>query len=133
MAELFNDALAYIASMGALGGVAFILLFAACCLALLPISFLTLGAGAVFGLGPGFALVLAGLVAFGALVEPAGFPRAVAALFALVARGMGSRTPGRDVLIGMARAASAYLVFAHGLGLPLSWGGALQAALGGRP
>ena len=81
----------------------------------------------------GFAFVLAGVVAFGVLIEPAGFPLAAAAMFALVARGHGSRRPGRDVLVGLALAASAYLVFAHGLGLPLSWGGAVQTALGGRP
>ena len=81
---------------------------------------------------PGFAFVLAGVVAFGVLIEPAGFPLAAAAMFALVARGHGSRRPGRDVLVGLALSVSAYLVFAHGLGLPLTWGGAAQTALGGR-
>ena len=82
---------------------------------------------------PGVAFVLAGVVAFGVLVVPAGFPLAAAAMFALVARGHGSRAPVRDVLVGLALAASAYLVFAHGLGLPLTWGGVAQTALGGRP
>ena len=80
----------------------------------------------------GFVFVLAGLVAFGLLVEMAGFPLAAAALFALVARGQGSRALGRDFLIGFALALAAYAVFALGLGLPLGWGGALQSALGAR-
>lgn len=81
---------------------------------------------------PGFAWVLAGLAAFGLLVEPAGFPLSAAALFTFVARGQGSRTPARDFLIGLALAVAAYAVFALFLGLPLSWGGALESALGGR-
>jgi len=60
MADLLASALAYVASLGAAGGVAFILLYAAACIALLPVSVLTLGAGALFGLGPGFALVWIG-------------------------------------------------------------------------
>ena len=80
----------------------------------------------------GFAWVLASLVAFGALVEGAGFPLAAAAMFALVARGIGSRAPGRDLLIGFALALAAYALFALLLGLPLSWGGALESALGMR-
>ena len=46
--------------MGATGYVAFILLYAASCVALLPVSVLTLGAGALFGIGPGFVLVWIG-------------------------------------------------------------------------
>jgi putative tricarboxylic transport membrane protein len=80
----------------------------------------------------GFALVLAAVAAFGVLVEPAGFPLAAALMFALVARGFGSRRPAWDFLIGLALAALVYVVFALLLGLQLSWGGALESALEGR-
>lgn len=78
---------------------------------------------------PGFALVLAAVAAFGVLVEPAGFPLAAAVMFAGVARGFGSRQPGRDFLLGLGLALAVYLVFAQLLGLQLSWGGALETAL----
>ena len=81
---------------------------------------------------PGFALVLAAVVAFGVLVEPTGFPLAAAPMFALVARGFGSRAPGRDFLIGLGLSALVYAVFALLLGLQLSWGGALESVFGGR-
>jgi putative tricarboxylic transport membrane protein len=77
----------------------------------------------------GFALVLAAVVVFGVLVEAAGFPLAAALMFALVARGMDSRAPVRDFLIGLALAVGTYAVFALVLGLPLTFGGALESAL----
>ena len=78
----------------------------------------------------GFAWVLAGLAAFGVLVEGVGFPLAAATMFTLVARGQGSRTFARDFPIGLVLALAAYAVFALFLGLPLSWGGALGSFLG---
>ncbi len=73
----------------------------------------------------GFAWTLASLAVFGLLVGPIGFPMAAAALFVCVARGFRSRRPVRDFALGLAIALSATLLFAHFLGLPLSWGGAL--------
>ena len=58
--QILQDALSYTAAMGVVGCAAFVLLYAAACVALLPISVLTLGAGAAFGLWRGFALVWAG-------------------------------------------------------------------------
>lgn len=60
MAALLRDALLHIASFGAAGGAAFIVLYALACVAFLPVSVLTLGAGAVYGVGAGFGLVLVG-------------------------------------------------------------------------
>jgi putative tricarboxylic transport membrane protein len=80
----------------------------------------------------GFACVLAAVVVFGVLVEPVGFPVSAGAMFALVARGFGSRRTGRDVVIGFVLAAGVYVVFATLLGLQLSWGGLLESALEAR-
>ncbi|MBM3733610.1 MAG: hypothetical protein FJW38_31785 [Acidobacteria bacterium] len=80
----------------------------------------------------GFAWTLGSLAAFGLLVGPVGFPLAAAALFACVARGFGSPRPLRDFAIGLALALMATLLFAHFLGLPLSWGGALESILRSR-
>ena len=60
MAEMLHHALLRIAAMGAPGCVAFVFFYAACCVAFMPVSVLTFGAGAVFGLGPGFVLVWLG-------------------------------------------------------------------------
>lgn len=60
MADLLSHALATVASWGAAGKAAFVLLYAASCVAFLPVSVLTFGAGAAFGVGPGFALVWSG-------------------------------------------------------------------------
>lgn len=46
--------------MGVAGYAAFIFLYAFACVAFLPVSVLTLGAGALFGIGPGFFLVWTG-------------------------------------------------------------------------
>jgi len=60
MTALLHHALARIASMGAAGGIAFVLLYAACSVAFLPVSPLTFGAGSVFGVARGFVLVWIG-------------------------------------------------------------------------
>ncbi|MDO8756544.1 MAG: TVP38/TMEM64 family protein, partial [Elusimicrobiota bacterium] len=60
MAELLRNALENTAALGALGWVAFVLLYAFACVAFLPVSVLTLGAGAVFGVWLGFGLVWIG-------------------------------------------------------------------------
>lgn len=52
-----HSALGWIAASGWTGRLAFVGLYIAACVLFLPGSILTLGAGAVFGLGPGFALV----------------------------------------------------------------------------
>ena len=57
---MLRHTLLHIAAMGAAGYAAFILLYAFACVAFMPVSVLTLGAGALFGLGPGFALVWVG-------------------------------------------------------------------------
>ncbi len=80
----------------------------------------------------GFAWVLAAVAVFGVLVDLVGFPVSAAAMFALVARGFGSRRTGRDCLIGLGLAVLVYVVFAALLGLQLSWGGAIGSALGAR-
>jgi len=63
MADLLRMALEYTASLGAIGWVCFALLYAFACVAFLPVSVLTLGAGAVFGLRLGFLLVWIGATA----------------------------------------------------------------------
>ncbi len=63
MAELLQTALEFTAGLGALGWVLFALLYALACVALLPVAVLTLGAGAVFGVWLGFALVWIGATA----------------------------------------------------------------------
>lgn len=60
MAEALKTALDAVATMGAAGQAVFVLLYAAACVVFLPAVVLTLGAGAVFGLGRGFFLVWAG-------------------------------------------------------------------------
>jgi putative tricarboxylic transport membrane protein len=73
--------------------------------------------------GPAFGWVTAGLVAHMALVGTAGFVLAGAALFACVARGFGSRSPARDVALGLALAAAVFLFFVKllNVGLPAGW------------
>ena len=80
----------------------------------------------------GFSWTLGAVVVFGILVELAGFPLAAGAMFALVARGFGSRRLGQDLLIGFILAGVVYVVFAPGLGMQLSWGGMLESSLGRR-
>ncbi|MEK7390040.1 MAG: TVP38/TMEM64 family protein [Elusimicrobiota bacterium] len=60
MKEWMAAALAWTAAAGPLGQAAFVGLYVLACVAFLPGSILTLGAGAAFGLGKGFALVSIG-------------------------------------------------------------------------
>ncbi|MBI5247788.1 MAG: TVP38/TMEM64 family protein [Elusimicrobia bacterium] len=60
MADFLQHALAYVAALGAAGWALFIVLYAACCVFFLPVSPLTFGAGAAYGLGRGFLLVWCG-------------------------------------------------------------------------
>lgn len=77
----------------------------------------------------GFGWVLAAVASFAGLADEIGFPLAAGLMFALVARGFGSRRWGRDLLIGLVLAGTVYVVFALGLGMQLSWGGMLESAL----
>jgi uncharacterized membrane protein YdjX (TVP38/TMEM64 family) len=54
---LLTDALAWIEGLGVLGMAVFLVLYVVACVFVLPGSILTLGAGAIFGLPIGFALV----------------------------------------------------------------------------
>jgi putative tricarboxylic transport membrane protein len=56
------------------------------------------------------------------LIDSAGFVIASTLLFALVARGFGSRRPARDATVGLALAALVYAAFTHGLGIALPAG-----------
>lgn len=60
MADLLQKALELTAGLGVSGWLFFILLYAFACVAFLPVAALTLGAGAVYGVGVGFGLVWAG-------------------------------------------------------------------------
>ena len=60
MAQALQAALDAVAGMGPVGWVAFILLYAVCNVVFVPAIVLTLGGGAVFGVGRGFLLVWAG-------------------------------------------------------------------------
>lgn len=72
--------------------------------------------------------IAAGLVANVLLIGPAGFTLASVLLFVCVARGFGSRRPGRDGAIGAAFALIAYFGFAQTLGINIG-AGPLEAAL----
>lgn len=58
--NFLRDALAQIEGLGAVGAIAFILLYIVATVAFLPGSILTLGGGAVFGVVPGFIYVFTG-------------------------------------------------------------------------
>ena len=60
MAQALQAALDAVAGMGPAGWVAFVLLYAVCCVLFVPGVVLTLGGGAVFGVAKGFILVWAG-------------------------------------------------------------------------
>jgi len=77
----------------------------------------------------GAALVLAGLLLFGLLVETAGYIVGAAAMFILVARAFGSRRLGYDIAIGLALAGAIFVVFTLGLGLKLPAGNLPQLLL----
>ena len=70
----------------------------------------------------GPAVIMAGLLLSVFTLEPLGFIPAAAVLFLLTAHGLGSRSWLRDLLIGVALSAVAYVLFSKGLGLRLPAG-----------
>ena len=62
MAGFFHEILARAAAFGAAGCAGFVLIYAVACVTFLPVSILTLSAGAAFGLWRGFLLVWMGAV-----------------------------------------------------------------------
>ncbi len=70
----------------------------------------------------GLLWVAAALPALMVMIGPGGFVPAEAALFALTARGFGSRRPVRDLGLGFLLAALVYVGFVYGLGLQLPLG-----------
>lgn len=70
----------------------------------------------------GFLWVSGGLIAYGLLVERASFIVASTLLFAMTARGFGSRRPLFDVVVGLVLAAAVYLMFSVGLKIQLPVG-----------
>jgi uncharacterized membrane protein YdjX (TVP38/TMEM64 family) len=58
--ELLRSFQGWVVSFGPLGWVLYALVYAVCCVLFVPASILTLGAGALYGLGTGTAVVLAG-------------------------------------------------------------------------
>jgi len=70
----------------------------------------------------GVGLMLLGLLLAVALMAPAGFIVATTALFSCVTFAFGSRSPVRDLAIGLAFTGAVFLIFTMGLGLPLPWG-----------
>jgi putative tricarboxylic transport membrane protein len=64
-------------------------------------------------------IISGALIADALLFERLGFVLSSALLFVLVAIGFGSRHYLRDLLLGLALAATAYVTFVHGLGLQL--------------
>ena len=57
---MFEDFQLWVQSLGALGYFVYVLVYAVCCVLLIPASALTLGAGALFGFAAGSVVVLAG-------------------------------------------------------------------------
>ena len=60
MQELLRSFQSWVVGLGPLGWVLYALVYAVCCVLFVPASILTLGAGALYGLGTGTAVVLAG-------------------------------------------------------------------------
>ena len=60
MQELLHSFQGSVIGLGPLGWVLYALVYAVCCVLFVPASILTLGAGALYGLGTGTAVVLAG-------------------------------------------------------------------------
>jgi uncharacterized membrane protein YdjX (TVP38/TMEM64 family) len=58
--ELLHGFQAWVVGLGPVGWVLYALVYALCCVLFVPASILTLGAGALYGLGTGTAIVLAG-------------------------------------------------------------------------
>lgn len=77
----------------------------------------------------GFLWISAGLFAHMALIGWAGFVIAAVVLFAAVARGFGSRRPGRDLALGVILSVAIFLFFVRllNVNLPAGW---LQPLLG---
>lgn len=69
-----------------------------------------------------FAILSAGILLHMASIAWAGFVLASTFLFALVARGFGSRRLFRDILVGLIVATLAFFLFTRGLGLTLPGG-----------
>lgn len=60
MQELLRSFQGWVISLGPAGWVLYALVYAVCCVLFVPAAILTLGAGALYGLGKGTAIVLAG-------------------------------------------------------------------------
>lgn len=60
MQELLRNFQGWVIGLGPLGWVLYALVYAVCCVLFVPASILTLGAGALYGLGKGTAIVLCG-------------------------------------------------------------------------
>ena len=60
MQELLRSFQTWVVGLGPAGWVLYALVYAVCCVLFVPASILTLGAGALYGLGTGTAIVLAG-------------------------------------------------------------------------
>jgi putative tricarboxylic transport membrane protein len=71
---------------------------------------------------PAFAWVSGGIVAYGLLVERAGFVVASTILFVMVARGFNSRRWMLNFMTGVILAAIVFAIFNYGLGLTLPAG-----------
>jgi putative tricarboxylic transport membrane protein len=69
-----------------------------------------------------FAWVSSGILAYGLLIERAGFVLASTLLFVLVARSFGSRRWALNAATGAVLAVAVYAIFAYGLGLMLPAG-----------
>jgi putative tricarboxylic transport membrane protein len=69
-----------------------------------------------------FAWVSGGIIAYGLLVEPAGFVIASTILFVMVARGFASRRWVLNAITGVILAAVVFAIFNYGLGLTLPAG-----------
>ncbi len=71
---------------------------------------------------PAFAIVSAGIVLHMVIIGWAGFIIASTLLFVLIARGFGSRRPGRDAIVAVLLAVAVFFIFTLGLGLNLPRG-----------
>ncbi|MDL2718950.1 MAG: TVP38/TMEM64 family protein [Acidobacteriota bacterium] len=60
MTELLHSFQSWVVGLGPLGWVLYAIVYAVCCVLFVPASILTLGAGALYGLGTGTVVVLAG-------------------------------------------------------------------------
>jgi len=69
-----------------------------------------------------FAWVSAGIIAYGLLIQGAGFILSSILLFLLVARGFGSRRWALNAVSGTVLAAAIFAIFTYGLGLTLPAG-----------